>query len=84
MLSTALGLPSSYNPTKGGGGITYPSPMTALMVAMFSAREEYITWIRDKVLTYLRSIKSLIGYTDADWAEDRDIRRFTNNYIFLM
>jgi hypothetical protein len=37
-----------------------------------------------KGLTYKKSAENLIGYIDADWAEDRDIRKSTNNYIFLM
>jgi hypothetical protein len=35
-------------------------------------------------LTYKRSAEDLIGYIDADWAGDRDNRRSTSGYIFLM
>jgi hypothetical protein len=44
----------------------------------------YLKGIPNKGLTYKRSAEGLIDYTDADWAGDRDIRRSTNNYIFLM
>jgi hypothetical protein len=44
----------------------------------------YLKRTSNKDLIYKRSAESLIGYTDADWAGDRDTRKSTNSYIFLM
>jgi hypothetical protein len=44
----------------------------------------YLKGASNKDLTYKRSAENLINYTDADWAGDRDIRRSTSDYIFLM
>ena len=33
-------------------------------------------------LTFQGELRPLSGYTDADWAQDRDIRRFIMGYIF--
>jgi hypothetical protein len=44
----------------------------------------YLKGTPNKGLTYKRLAEGLIDYTAADWAGDRDIRRSTNGYIFLM
>lgn len=42
----------------------------------------YLQGTRDFVLTYRGDMKSLVGYTDADWAGDLATRRSTSGYIF--
>jgi hypothetical protein len=44
----------------------------------------YLKGTPNKGLIYKRTAESLIGYADADWVGDRDTRKFTNGYIFLM
>ena len=33
-------------------------------------------------LTFSKSLQPLCGWTDADWADDKDTRRFTSDYVF--
>jgi hypothetical protein len=42
----------------------------------------YLQGICDLVLVYKSNLKSLIGYTDADWGGDVATRRSTSGYIF--
>jgi hypothetical protein len=44
----------------------------------------YLKGTPNKNLTYKRSAEGLIGYTNANWIKDRNTRRFTSGYIFLM
>jgi hypothetical protein len=44
----------------------------------------YLKGTSNKGLIYKRSAEGLIGYIDADWAGDRDTKRSTSDYIFLM
>ena len=44
----------------------------------------YLKGLMQRGLTYRRFAGGLIGYTDADWAGNRDTRKFTNSYVFLM
>ena len=44
----------------------------------------YLKRLMQRGLTYRRSAEGLIDYTDADWAGNRDTRKFTNSYVFLM
>ena len=44
----------------------------------------YLKGSMQRGFTYRRSAGGLIGYTDADWAGDRDTRKSTSGYVFLM
>jgi hypothetical protein len=42
----------------------------------------YLQGICDLVLVYKSNLKSLVGYTDANWSGDVATRRSTSGYIF--
>lgn len=42
----------------------------------------YLKGTKDLQLTYRADLWPLSGYTDSDWAEDYNTRRFTSGYVF--
>ena len=42
----------------------------------------YLRHSLDLRLTFSESLQSFVDYIDVDWADDKNIRRFTSNYVF--
>ena len=42
----------------------------------------YLRQSLDLRLTFSESLQSLVDYIDVDWANDKNTRRFTSNYVF--